>query len=110
MEIVGSVAPEQVPASVSTVKGLWTNLARRAIADYEKGRVTYVTVQDEAEHRRMRNGMLAYVRRHGYRLSSVATRDSPTQPLKVYLQLHPREEEEKPDAKPVRKVRRAGTR
>lgn len=111
MELVGSVTLDQMPAAPQhTTRGVWSALAQRAISDHEKARVTYVKLDDDRELRRLRNGMMAYMRNSGYRLSTVVVRDGPGKPLNVYLKLDPREEEVKPDAKTVRKVRRAGTR
>lgn len=114
MEIVGSVTKDQVPVGTRTTdKGLWTSLAQRAVEDYQKGRVTLVMARNTIEVRRMRNSVGAWLRKHGYSLSLTVTGDNggpPVEgrPMKVYLEL--REHEEPANAKPVRKLRRAGSR
>lgn len=113
MELLESVDPSEVPegASRSARPGLWTGLARRAINDCDQGKVTVVVFKDEAEYKKMRNGISDYLRKAGYRPTpTVVTNANGT--LRVFLQLerkvevinnnHPR----RPAASGIRPVRR----
>lgn len=86
MEVIGTVAPSEVPA-VAPMPGRWTNLARQAIAAHQKGQVLVVKVKDRAEYKRMVNGMSDAFRRAGYGRSFSAI-DEQDGSVRCYLQLN----------------------
>lgn len=96
MEVIGAVAPEEVPAL--PIKGQWTTLFERVMADYNAGQVTVVRVPNQDEYRRMRNGMQSYFSRAGVILRTTIVPDNdPKKPgsLRVYMLV-----KEKPGAAP----------
>lgn len=102
MEIVGSIAPEEVPENARRAPrtGVWSSLARRCIADHEDGRVTVVKVADQDELAKLRNGTAEALRKAGYgrRFSVEALRDG----LKVFMEI----ERVKPEPENLGKLRK----
>jgi len=92
VEVIGSVAPEEVPR-LAPVRGIWTALARRAIEDHEQGRVTVVKLDTQEAAKRMRNGMSDYIRKAGYLLHPVAV-DQGKDGIRVFLELRRKPEQE----------------
>jgi hypothetical protein len=95
MEIVGSVAPDEVPEGkrLSRPIGQWPTLVARAVADHESGRVTVIKVKDEKEYRRFRNGTaLIFRAKTKYRLNPVIVEQPDG--WRVFLELQLREQED----------------
>ena len=111
MEILESVDPEEVPEGLTRTArpGLWTGLARRAIADCEEGKVTVVVLKDEDEYVRMRGGVSETINKAGYsRRFRVQTQSDGR--VKVYMGLEAKEEPRnshprRPAASGIRPVR-----
>lgn len=87
MKVVGSVSPDEVPRTGETTFGLWTSLAMQAIDEHKKGRVLTVKVADQAEYKKLGNGVAEKLRQHGYarRFAAVKEEDG----ILVYMQLEP---------------------
>jgi len=92
MELLESVLADEVPTLANPVrgKGLWTDLARRAVADYAEGKVSVVRVKDQQEYRRMRNGMSQAFRDAGFQCMPRTIEEADG--LRVYLELRAKEE------------------
>jgi hypothetical protein len=89
MDIIGSVAPTEVPAGRGRTprEGVWTGLARRAVADHEQERVTVISLADNDELKKMRNGVAFPLRNHGYALRPVVVESDSE--LRVFMELKP---------------------
>src|SRR5262245_50947310 len=87
MEIVGSVAPEEVPEGrrVFMQEGVWTRVHKQAIADAENGRVTVLKLKDQDELKKMKNNLSARLRAAGYSMHPVVVEQSDG--LRVFLEL-----------------------
>lgn len=88
MEIVGSVASEEVPAGRrprNTRVGIWPPVVARAITDHEQGRVTVIKVKDQKEYNRLRNGTALLFRKTKYRLHPVVVEG--TDGWRIFLEL-----------------------
>lgn len=92
MEIVGSVAPEDVPEAPRRGgrPGVWPALQQRIIADHEQGRVTVVRLRDEKEYKTMQNNVGPRFRDTQYRLRPVVVVQDDG--LRVFMELLPRED------------------
>ena len=111
MEYLESVAPAEVPEDGQRISrpGIWTGLVKRVIEDSEAGRVTVIALADQAEYKKMRNGVAQIFRDRGKRLvPSVVTNADGT--MRVYMAVetrleplngHPR----RPAASGIRPVR-----
>jgi hypothetical protein len=89
MEIVGSVAKDEVPEGrTPSQNGIWTGLARRAVEDHKQGRVTMIQVTDNEEYKRMRNGTHDAFRQLGYQLFPVIV-DQPDG-MRIFLEVEER--------------------
>jgi hypothetical protein len=91
MKIVGTVAPDEVPAGdVNGGRdGVWSGLARRTMKDHDEGRVTMIELADDDELKRMRNGTSNFFRERGLRLRPVLVRQ-PDSTMRVFMQLEPK--------------------
>jgi len=92
MEIIGSVEPQAVPEGRRSTRGansVWAALARRAMMDHEQGRVTVVKLADQAEYKKMRNGIQPYLRVRKYHLNPVILEQPDG--LRVFMELQPLE-------------------
>jgi len=94
VEIIGSVAPEEVPrVPGSRREGLWATVVRRAVEDHEQGRVTVIKMDSQADVDRLRNGVRIYLREAGYKLHPV-TVDQGKDGVRVFLELRRKPEQE----------------
>lgn len=91
MEIVGSVAADEVPEGIRRERapGVYALLAKRAIADHEQSRVTVVKVKDNAELTKLRNNLAGPLRAAGYKARPLIVRQG--EELRVFLELALRE-------------------
>jgi len=87
MEIIGSVAPEEVPEGEkpNARSGIWSQLAKRTITDHESGRVTMVQLDDDKELKKLRNNLVQYLRAKGYRMHPVIVRQATG--MRVFIEL-----------------------
>ena len=87
MDIVGSVTVDEVPAGRTRMprEGVWSGLARRAVADHEQERVTVVSLKDEDELKRMRNGVAFPLRNLGYAVRPIIVEAN--NELRVFMEL-----------------------
>ena len=87
MEIIGSVAPEEVPEGEqrNARSGIWSQLAKRVVMDHESGRVTMVQVDDDKELKKLRNNLAQYLRSKGYRMHLVIVRQATG--MRVFIEL-----------------------
>lgn len=103
MEILESVDPDDVPegAGRAVRPGLWTGLARRAIADCDQGKVTVVAFKTEEDYKRMRNGVAEIFRKFGYsrRFTVVPEADGG---LRVYMGLERKDDPPRLNSHPRR--------
>jgi hypothetical protein len=96
MEIIGSVDPNAVPAGARPRRlAVWSVLARRVMIDHEQGRVTVVRLQDQAEYKKMRNGIVTYLRSRKYRLNPVIIQQADG--LRVFMELQPADDQVQTD-------------
>lgn len=87
MEILESVAPEEIPddAEAPGARGIWTGIAQHAIEQHRKGKVAVVRLPDEEAYKRMRNGIGDYLRQRGYLAKPVLRKEDSG--VIVYLKL-----------------------
>jgi hypothetical protein len=87
VSIVGRVTPNEVPEIGTAVGfGVWTDLARQAIAAYQQDEVLVVTCADRTEFKRMVNGMSETLRKAGY-MRRFVSQDMPDKSVQVWMRL-----------------------
>lgn len=88
MEILNSVDAREVPEGQKRIThpGVWSGLVKRAIADFESGKVTVIVMKDETEYKKMRNGIAQAIRDAGYRTVPTVV-PNPDGSLKVFLEV-----------------------
>lgn len=91
MEIVGSVAPDEVPEGIRRGRppGIWAQLCERAIADFRQQRVTVVRLKDQDEIEKMMNNIRTRLRGEGFQPRPVVVKQDDE--LRVFLELVVRE-------------------
>jgi hypothetical protein len=85
------VTPEQIPTTAHSLRGTprgWRGVAHRIIDDSRLGQVTVVRVKDEAEYRKLRNGISGYLREAKIELRTRVAK-LPDGQLECYLQVAP---------------------
>jgi hypothetical protein len=92
MEIVGTVAPDEVPEGKRRVRppGVWGQLAERVVQEHSLGRVVVVKLKDEKEYKTMRNNLAPRLRAAGFKLRPVVIEQKDE--LRVFLELALRED------------------
>lgn len=91
MDIIGSVAPEEVPQGESRMgrPGKWSVLADRAVAEAMQGRVLVVRPKDEKELKSLRAGFTIPLKKRGYKAHLVVVRQGAE--YRVFIELRLRE-------------------
>lgn len=88
-EIVGSVAPNEVPPARRNIKrSKWALLADRVIADYRAGRVTVLRVSDDAAVIRLRGNIANYLNREHLGARTIVVRDDDE--VRVFVEVRPK--------------------
>jgi len=91
VEIVGSVAADEVPEGIRRERapGIWKQLAERALADHKQGRVTVVKVADQKELTKLRANLAQPLRLHGYKARPLIVRQGGEMRVFLELAVHP---------------------
>lgn len=94
-EIVGSVAPEDVPAASRHMNpSKWAKLAQRVVSDHRAGRVTVIRVPNQDEVVRLRNNLSNYLRRDNFTSRTIVVHSEDE--IRVFIEVKPYEKK-KPD-------------
>lgn len=86
MRVVGSIPADEVPAT--SRPGQWSDLAARAVADHEDGKVTVVEAESRDEVKSLRNNLGNHLHKLGYTAHTVVV-ERRADAIEVYLQLAP---------------------